>query len=57
MKTHAHHQEPTVYLIDLTCNCNCYEGTEEECKAEIDNLVNNYGHDRARYAISFNRFD
>lgn len=45
------------YVVDIAVNCNCFEGTEEECKAEIEDLVNNYGHDRSRYAISFNRFD
>lgn len=45
------------FVVDLQCNCNCFEGTEDECKEEIDILVNDYGHDRSRYAISFNRFD
>lgn len=49
--------EPKCYVVDLSINGNCYEGTEEECLAEIENLVNNYGHDRNNYAVSFNRFD
>lgn len=50
-------QTPKCYVVDLTCDCNCYCGTEAECKAEIENLVENYGHDRDRYTIRFTRFD
>lgn len=45
------------YVVDLRCHCNCYEGTEKECRKEIDNLVLNYGHEFSWYAISFNRYD
>ena len=45
------------YVVDLTCNCNCFEGTEFECLKEIEDLVINYGNDRNRYAISYTRFD
>lgn len=47
----------TCFVVDLSCNCNCYEGSESECKAEIDNLVNNYRHSRDRYTIRTTRFD
>lgn len=50
-------QELKAYLVDLSCNCNCYEGTEKECHNELLNLVNNYGHEKNRYTIRLNRFD
>lgn len=49
--------EEHCYLVDLSCNCNCYEGTEAECQAELNNLITNYGHDPKRYTIRFTRFD
>ena len=45
------------YVVDLTCNCNCFEGSESECKAEIDELVTKYHHNRNRYTIRLTRFD
>ena len=45
------------YLVDLEINGNCYEGTEDECKRELENLVENYHHNKDRYCIRFNRFD
>ena len=52
-----HQSSETAYLVDLTCNCNCFVGTEEECHKELDSLVNDYGHDPRRYVIRFTRFD
>ena len=57
MRTNKHDRELKAYVVDLTCNCNCFEGTECECNAEIEELVNEYGHDRKRYAIRYTRFD
>lgn len=48
---------PKCYVVDLTCNCNCYEGTERECQDEINELVTKYGHDRSRYTLRTTRFD
>lgn len=45
------------YLVDLSCNCNCFEGTEEECKEEMDELVHRYHHDPKRYVIRYTRID
>ena len=45
------------YVVDLTCNCNCFEGSESDCLDEIDDLVQRYRHDRARYVIRSTRFD
>ena len=45
------------YVEDLSVHGNCYEGTEAECRAEIENLVINYGHERSRYALRTTRFD
>ena len=50
-------REPKCYLEDIRIHCNCYEGTEQECKEELEDLVKNYKHDRAWYAIRFTRFD
>lgn len=45
------------YVVDMSCNCNCFEGTEHECQEEIDELVNKYHHNRNRYTIRTTRFD
>lgn len=45
------------YLEDVRVHCNCFEGTEEECKKEIEDLVNKYGHDRSWYTIRYTRFN
>jgi len=50
------YHEIKCYVVDLTCNCNCFEGTERECQEEIDELVNHYHHQRDRYAISTDRW-
>lgn len=50
-------RELKAWVVDLACNCNCFEGTESECRAEIEELVSVYGHNRQRYAIRFTRFD
>lgn len=49
--------EPVCFVEDLSCHCNCYEGTEQECKDEILNLIENYGHDSSRYVVRYTRFD
>lgn len=56
-KQYHSNEEPKAYLVDLSCNCNCYEGTEAECQAELNELINEYGHDPKRYTIRFTRFD
>lgn len=50
-------RELKAYLVDMTVNCNCYEGTEAECKAELKELVEKYGHNPDNYTIRFTRFD
>ncbi len=51
------HEEPKCYLEDLTCHCNCFEGTEKECEAEKKELVEVYGHNPDRYVVRYTRFD
>lgn len=57
MKYYHYQRSPKCYVVDLTCNCNCFEGTEKECRDEINDLVNRYHHNPQRYTIRYTRLD